>query len=47
MFMRMMVDRKNIKIETEMYERLREEKTQYETWSDCFDRLLQEASDDG
>jgi len=44
--MRMMVDRKNIKIRTEMYDRLRDEKTEYETWNDLFDRLLQEASDD-
>lgn len=35
--------RKNLKIEPEMYERLREEKGQYETWNGLFDRLLKEA----
>jgi len=39
-------DRKNIKIRTEMYDRLRDEKTKYETWNDLFDRLLREARDD-
>ena len=38
-----MTKRKNIKVEAEMYERLREEKTQYETWNAFFDRLLREA----
>ena len=38
-----MTERKNLKIDVEMYERLREEKTQYETWNHLFDRLLEEA----
>jgi hypothetical protein len=41
-----MTDRKNLKIDPAMYERLREEKTQYETWNAFFDRLLNEASDE-
>lgn len=41
-----MTDRKNIKVDTEMHDRLREEKTQYETWNHFFDRLLREAGDD-
>jgi hypothetical protein len=40
-----MTDRKNLKIDSEMYDRLREEKTQYETWNHLFDRLLTEADD--
>ena len=39
----LMTERKNLKIDVEMYERLREEKTQYETWNHLFDRLLEEA----
>ena len=38
-----MTERKNLKIDVEMYDRLREEKTQYETWNHLFDRLLEEA----
>jgi len=38
-----MTDRKNIKVDPEMYERLTEAKTQYETWNAFFDRLLTEA----
>jgi hypothetical protein len=41
-----MTDRKNLKIDSEMYERLREAKTQYETWNAFFDRLLSEAGTD-
>jgi hypothetical protein len=41
-----MTNRKNLKIDCEMYERLRGEKTEYETWNGLFDRLLSEASDD-
>ena len=40
-----MTDRKNLKIDAAMYERLREEKTQYETWNAFFDRLLSEVED--
>jgi predicted CopG family antitoxin len=40
-----MTERKNIKIDAEMYERLRDEKTQYETWNAFFDRLLGEVED--
>ena len=35
-----MADRKNLKIDPEMYQRLREEKSEYETWNGLFDRLL-------
>ena len=38
-----MSKRKSLKIDKEMYDRLREEKTQYETWNHLFDRLLEEA----
>jgi hypothetical protein len=41
-----MADRKNIKLDTEMYNRLRDEKTEYETWNHFFDRLLKEAGAD-
>ena len=37
-----MTERKNLKIDPEMYDRLKEEKTQYETWNHLFDRLLEE-----
>ena len=40
-------ERKNLKIDSEMYDRLREEKTQYETWNHLFDRLLREADTEG
>jgi len=40
-----MTDRKNLKIDSEMYERLRAEKGEYETWNGFFDRLLAEAGD--
>ena len=40
-----MSDRKNLKIDVEMYERLREEKRQYETWNAFFERLLAERDD--
>jgi len=39
-----MSNRKNLKIDSEMYDRLREEKTQYETWNHLFDRLLTETA---
>ena len=35
-----MTERKNLKIDPEMYDRLREEKEQYETWNHLFNRLL-------
>lgn len=41
-----MTDRKNLKIDSEMYDRLRDEKTEYETWNHFFDRLLEEAGAD-
>jgi len=44
--MMIMTDRKNIKIDAEMYERLRDEKGGYETWNALFDRLLSEVEDD-
>ena len=44
--LRPMTDRKNLKIDAEMYDRLREAKTQYETWNAFFDRLLSEAGAD-
>jgi len=34
--------RKNLKIDEETYERLRERKGQYETWDGFFHRLLDE-----
>jgi len=40
-----MTNRKNLKIDPEMYARLKEEKTQYETWNHLFDRLLKENND--
>ena len=40
-----MTDRKNLKIDTDIYERLREEKNEYETWNAFFDRLLTEVSE--
>jgi hypothetical protein len=41
-----MTERKNLKIDVEMYDRLSEEKMQYETWNHFFDRLLREADSD-
>jgi len=38
-----MSDRKNIKIDAEMYDRLDKEKRKYETWNAFFDRVLEEA----
>jgi hypothetical protein len=40
-----MTDRKNLKIDNGMYERLRDEKGEYETWNGFFSRLLSEAGD--
>jgi hypothetical protein len=37
-----MADRKNLKIDAEMYERLREAKGGYETWNAFFNRVLDE-----
>lgn len=37
-----MSDRKNLKIDPEMYDRLKDEKREYETWNALFDRLLRE-----
>jgi len=37
-----MSDRKNIKVDEEIYSQLREEKGQYETWNALFARLLEE-----
>jgi len=37
-----MSNRKNLKIDPDMYERLRDEKKKYETWNAFFDRLLEE-----
>jgi hypothetical protein len=41
-----MSERKNLKIDSEMYDRLRAEKGEYETWNGLFDRLLAEGNDD-
>ena len=41
-----MSNRKNIKIDVETYERLREEKGQYETWDGALNRMLDELDDD-
>ena len=41
-----MTERKNIKIDVETYERLREEKGQYETWDGALNRMLDELDDD-
>jgi len=40
-----MSERKNIKIDAATYERLREEKGQYETWDGCLNRVLSELQD--
>jgi predicted CopG family antitoxin len=40
-----MSNRKNIKIDESMYERLRNEKKKYETWNAVFDRLLNQTED--
>jgi hypothetical protein len=37
-----MSERKNLKIEAATYERLRDEKGQYETWDGCLNRILDE-----
>ena len=37
-----MSDRKNLKIQEETYERLRQQKGQYETWDGFLNRLLDE-----
>ena len=41
-----MTNRKNIKIDVKTYERLREEKGQYETWDGALNRILDEIDDD-
>ena len=41
-----MTERKNLKIDVETYERLREEKGQYETWDGALNRILDEIDDD-
>ena len=41
-----MSERKNIKIDVETYDRLREEKGQYETWDGALNRMLDELDDD-
>ena len=41
-----MSERKNIKIDVETYQRLREEKGQYETWDGALNRMLDELDDD-
>jgi len=37
-----MSERKNLKIDSETYERLREEKGKYETWDGMLNRVLDE-----
>jgi len=34
------MERKNLKITEETYDRLRDEKGQYETWDGCLNRIL-------
>ena len=41
-----MTERKNVKIDVETYDRLREEKGQYETWDGALNRMLDELDDD-
>ena len=41
-----MSERKNLKIDVETYERLRNEKGQYETWDGALNRRLDELDDD-
>ena len=41
-----MTERKNLKIDVETYERLREEKGQYETWDGALNRMMDELDDD-
>jgi len=41
-----MSERKNLKIDVETYDRLREEKGQYETWDGALNRMLDELDDD-
>ena len=41
-----MSERKNLKIDVETYQRLREEKGQYETWDGALNRMLDELDDD-
>ena len=41
-----MTERKNLKIDVETYERLREEKGRYETWDGALNRMLDELDDD-
>ena len=41
-----MTERKNLKIDVKTYERLREEKGQYETWDGALNRMLDELDDD-
>ena len=40
-----MTDRKNLKIDVEMYDRLADAKRQYETWNAFFARLLDETGE--
>lgn len=37
-----MTDRKNLKVSKDTYEKLREEKGQYETWDGFFHRIIEE-----
>jgi len=41
-----MSKRKNLKLNEETYERLREEKGQFETWDGALNRMLDELEDD-
>jgi len=40
-----MADRKNLKIEPETYQRLRDAKGQYETWDGMLNRLVDEVTE--
>jgi len=37
--------RKNLKIDEETYERLRDAKGRFETWDGCLNRLVEQAGD--
>jgi len=41
-----MTDRKNLKIDEQTYDRLREQKGQFETWDGTLNRMLDELADD-
>jgi hypothetical protein len=40
-----MTERKNLKVDVDTYERLREEKGRHETWAGALNRMLDELDD--